>query len=104
MAVRADAEWAAGDEAAAPGAAAASSSAPPPGFESAARQEHLSEAAALRGRTLGDGADAEVEVRFWASQLHQPTLHLICSLDALSQPNATWPMTWSVFAPQPQPP
>lgn len=60
MAVRANAEWAAGDEAA---PAAEAEDAPPPGFESAARQEHLSEAAALRGRALAGGASDIEEVR-----------------------------------------
>lgn len=60
MAVRADAEWAEGDEAAS--AEAAEAAAPPPGFESAARREHLSEAAALRGRNLAGGASDIDEV------------------------------------------
>lgn len=60
-AVRADAEWKEGDEAAPADAAESASEAPPPGFENAARQEHLSEAAALRQRPL-ERADTDVEV------------------------------------------
>jgi hypothetical protein len=60
VAVRADADWAEGDEAAA--AEAVGTAPPPPGFESAARREHLSEAAALRGRGLTGGASDVEEV------------------------------------------
>lgn len=65
MAVRADADWAEGDEAAAAEPAEVEAAPPPPGFESAARREHLSEAAALRGRGLTGGA-ADVEEVSWA--------------------------------------
>jgi hypothetical protein len=62
VAVRADADWAEGDEAAAAEPAEVEA-APPPGFESAARREHLSEAAALRGRGIAGGAADVEEVR-----------------------------------------